>query len=111
MQRRPMRGRLAQGAGRAPLRGPLGLIWAAAGLSLALVLLSLADPRGVGRLSLLRRDVARAEAANAGLHARNAELSRTVQKLGTKVDPRTLERAAREQLGFVKQDQLLFKFE
>jgi cell division protein FtsB len=111
MQRRPMRGRLAQGAGRAPLRGPFALIWAAAGLSLALVLLSLADARGVRRLGLLRRDVARAEEANAALHARNAELSRTIQRLGTRVDPRALERAAREQLGFVKQDQLLFKFE
>jgi cell division protein FtsB len=106
-----MRGRLRQGAGRAPSRGPFALIWAALGLSLALVLLSLADGRGVRRLGLLRRDVARAEAANAALHARNAELSRTVQKLGARVDPRALERAAREQLGFVKQDQLLFKFE
>ncbi|GAC1341129.1 MAG: hypothetical protein NVS2B9_14120 [Myxococcales bacterium] len=100
-----------QGAGGDAPRGPLALIWAAAGLSLALVLLSLADGRGVRRLSLLRADVARAEAANAALRVRNAELARTVQKLGPKVDPAALERAAREQLGFVKQDELLFKFE
>lgn len=106
-----MRGRPVQGAGRAPSRGPFALIWAAAGLSLALVLLSLADGRGVRRLTLLRRDVARAEAANASLRTRNAELARTVQKLGTRVDAAALERAARGQLGFVKQDELLFKFE
>lgn len=91
--------------------GPLALVGSAAALSLALALVSLLDPGGVRRLSLLRQDVAKAEAANAALRAENARLSRTVQKLGTRVDPAALERAAREQLGFVKRDELLFKFE
>jgi cell division protein FtsB len=83
----------------------------AAALSLALVVFSLADAGGLRRLSLLRRDAAKAEAGNASLRAENARLARTVRKLGTRVDPSALERAARQQLGFVKQDELLFKFE
>ena len=91
--------------------GPLALLGGAAALSLALIVFSLADKGGLRRLSLLHRDVAKAEAANAALRAENARLSRTVRKLGTRVDPSALERAARQQLGFVKQDELLFKFE
>jgi cell division protein FtsB len=91
--------------------GPLALVCGAAALSLAFVAVSLASPGGVRRLVLLRRDVARAEAVSAALRARNAELARTVQQLSGKVDPKALERAARQQLGFVRQDELLFKFE
>jgi cell division protein FtsB len=91
--------------------GPLALLGGAAALSLALVVFSLADAGGLRRLSLLRRDAAKAEAGNASLRAENTRLSRTVRKLGTRVDPSALERAARQQLGFVKQDELLFKFE
>ena len=91
--------------------GPLALICGAAALAIALAIFSLADAHGIRRLTLLRHDVARAEAANAALRTQNAELARTAQKLGTRVEPAALERAARQQLGFVKQDELLFKFE
>lgn len=91
--------------------GPLALVAGAGALSLALVLVSLADASGLRRLSSLREDAARAEAANAALRAENARLLRTAQKLGARVDAAALERAAREQLGFVKRDELLFKFE
>src|SRR5258708_11552451 len=84
--------------------GPLALLGGAAALSLALVVFSLADAGGLRRLSLLRRDAAKAEAGNASLRAENARLSRTVPKLGTRGDPSALERAARQQLGVGKPD-------
>ena len=103
--------RLRAWAMKVPTSGPLALIGGAAAIAIALVASSLVDAHGIRRLLVLRRDVARAEAANAELRAENAELARTALKLGAKVDPAALERAARQQLGFVKQDELLFKFE
>lgn len=105
------RARLLAARERVEQAGPGALVWVAAALALSLAVASLADPRGLRRWHALRRDVERQERANALLRAQDAELQRTVQKLSSPPDPAALERAAREQLGFVRPDELLFKFE
>src|SRR5438309_8537725 len=87
------------------------LVLGALGASLCLGAMSLADPKGLRRLERLRSDIERQEQKNRELREENARLSRTVKELSPPVNPAALERAAREQLGFVRQDELLFKFE
>jgi cell division protein FtsB len=79
--------------------------------SLVMAGLSLADPRGLRRLRRLEADIARQELKNGELREENARLSRTVKDLSPPLNPAALEKAAREQLGFVRQDEILFKFE
>ena len=87
------------------------LVLGALAASLAMVAMSLADPKGLRRLERLRSDIERQEQKNRELREENARLSRTVKELSPPVNPTALERAAREQLGFVRPDELLFKFE
>ena len=72
---------------------------------------SLADAKGLRRLSRLRSDIERQEQKNHELREANARLSKTVHDLSVPVNPVALEKAAREQLGFVRPGELLFKFE
>jgi cell division protein FtsB len=87
------------------------LVLGALAASLAMVAMSLADPKGLRRLERLRSDIDRQEQKNRELREENARLSRTVKDLSPPVNPAALERVAREQLGFVRPDELLFKFE
>ena len=87
------------------------LVLGALAASLAMVAMSLADPKELRRLERLRSDIERQEQKNRELREENARLSRTVKELSPPVNPTALERAAREQLGFVRPDELLFKFE
>jgi cell division protein FtsB len=73
--------------------------------------MSLADPKGLRRLERLRADIGRQEQQNRELRAENARLLKTVRELSPPLQPAALEKAAREQLGFVRQDEVLFKFE
>ncbi len=91
--------------------GPLGLVYVAAVIALAIAVSSVADSRGLSRLRLLHADCARQQAANDALREQNSALLRTIQTLGDPIDRAALERAAREQLGYVKQDEIVFKFE
>jgi len=70
-----------------------------------------ADPRGLSRLRRIEDDLRKQEAANRALRGENAGLARVVKSLSPPVNNTALEKAAREQLGFVKPDELLFKFE
>jgi cell division protein FtsB len=79
--------------------------------SVALASLSLIDPRGLRRLQRLEADIARQAQRNRELREENARLARTVKDLSPPVNAAALERAAREQLGFVRPDDVLFKFE
>jgi len=72
---------------------------------------SLADPRGVRQLRRLRRDLLRQESANDALRRQNVELARVARELGPSGGRRAIEKAAREQLGFVRDDEVVFKFE
>ena len=91
--------------------GPLGFVYAAIGAVLLMAGGALLDARGLSRLRMLQADSARQQAANEALRAENAALAHTIQQLGEPVDRAALERAAREELGFVKQDEIVFKFE
>ena len=85
----------------------LGAFVASVGMSA----MSLADPKGLRRLERLRSDIERQEQQNRELRAENARLQRTIRELSSPAQPAALEKAAREQLGFVRQDEVLFKFE
>jgi cell division protein FtsB len=87
------------------------LVLGALAASLSISALSLLDPGGLPRLRRLRADVERQEQKNRVLRAENARLSKTVRELSPPLRPAALEKAAREQLGFVRQDEVLFKFE
>ena len=87
------------------------LVLGALAAAVAIVSLSVADPRGWRRLERLRAEAARQEQRNRELRAGNARLSRTVKDLSPPVNAAVLEKAAREQLGFVRPDEVLFKFE
>src|SRR6266849_1921964 len=90
---------------------PRVLVAGAAVASLAIAAAALADPRGVRLLRRLDQDMARQEAANHALREENARLQRRVRALSSPMDPRVLEKEAREQLGFVRPDEVLVKFE
>jgi cell division protein FtsB len=87
------------------------LVLGALAASVSMAVISLADPKGLRRLERLRGDIERQEQQNRELREENARLARTVKELSAPVDPKALEKAAREQLGFVRQDEVLFKFE
>ncbi|HET9754122.1 MAG TPA: septum formation initiator family protein [Myxococcales bacterium] len=72
---------------------------------------SLLEPGGLRRLQRLQADIDRQEQKNRELRDENARLSRTVRELSPPVSPAALEKAAREQLGFVRPDEILFQFE
>src|SRR5437899_727996 len=93
------------------LSPPQKLVLGALLASLAMAGASVLDPTGLRRLRRLEADIARQEQKNGELREENARLTRTVKDLSPPVNPSALERAAREQLGFVRQDELLFKFE
>jgi cell division protein FtsB len=92
-------------------RGPLALVAAAAVVSLAMVAGALFDPHGLRLLRKLDQDIARQESANQALREENARLQRRVRALSSPIEPRVLEKEAREQLGFVRPDEVLVKFE
>jgi cell division protein FtsB len=87
------------------------LVLGALAASLCMSAMSLAGPKGLPRLQRLRADIDRQEQKNRELRAENARLLKTVRELSPPLSPRALEKAAREQLGYVRQDEVLFKFE
>jgi cell division protein FtsB len=87
------------------------LLLAAAVASTAIAAESLADPKGLTRLDRLRTDISRQEDKNRDLREANARLRKTVEELSPPMSSAALEKAAREQLGFVRPGEVLFKFE
>ncbi len=77
--------------------------WARWGVVGAVVLAAAAaawDPQGIRKYLRLRDEVARMQAENAGLSAENAALAREAR--GLRGEPAALERAAREELRFIR---------
>ena len=70
---------------------------------------SVVDARGFRRYARLRRDIASLEQRNQDLAHRNRELLEEIKALRTQ--PQALERAAREELGFVKPGEVVFHLE
>ena len=93
------------------IRGPRALVVGATVASLAIAVGALVDPHGVRLLRRLDQDIARQESANQALREENARLQRRVRALSAPMDPRVLEKEAREQLGFVRPGEVLVKFE
>jgi cell division protein FtsB len=87
------------------------LVLGALAASVLIGAMSLADAKGLRRLERLRADIERQEQKNRELRAENARLARTVRELSPPLQDSALEKAAREQLGFVRPDEVLFKFE
>ncbi len=76
---------------------------------LALLGLSLADPNGLRKARRNEAEAVRIERENAALEQRIAQLRREVKALHG--DPVALERAAREELGYVKAGELIYKLD
>lgn len=86
------------------LRGKV-IKWAA-GVAAALVLLSLMDSGGFRRRRALQIELADLEERNRVLRERNQALIEEIELLRS--DPKAVERAAREELGFVRPGELVF---
>lgn len=67
------------------------------------------DPEGLRRTLALRQDVARIRAENEALRKANEKLRVELRLLQD--DPDALERAAREELGLVRPDEVIFRLE
>ncbi len=87
------------------------LVVIAALLSLVGLLVVLCDPRGVRQLRRIGLDLDRQRLVNAALREQNLSLERTVKALSGGDKSAAAERAVREQLGLVKDDEVVFKFE
>ncbi len=81
----------------------------AAVLAGVLSLASVADARGFRRYLLLRQDVEALQERNRALAQQNEILLREINAL--RKEPAALERAAREELGYVKPGELVFHLE
>ena len=81
----------------------------AAGLAMALSLASVADAKGFRRYLKLREDVETLQQRNGALASQNEALRREIQAL--REDPAALERAVREELGYVKPGEIVFHLE
>lgn len=85
------------------------LVGVAAVVAAVLTLISVADARGFRRYLRLRQEVRALEARNQALAEQNEALRREISAL--REEPAALERAAREELGYVKPGELVFHLE
>jgi len=81
----------------------------AAAVSLVLALVSAFEPRGFRRHARLRAQAEALSQRNAQLREENLRLTREVE--GLRSDPAAIERAAREELGFVKPGEIVIHLE
>lgn len=87
-----------------------GKALAVAGVVAALLAsVSVADSRGFRRYLALRQDLRTLEDRNAAMSRENEALKREIAALGE--DPAALERAAREELSFVKPGEIVIHLE
>ncbi|MCP3142155.1 FtsB family cell division protein [Pyxidicoccus xibeiensis] len=81
----------------------------AVGVAMALSLFSVADGKGFRRYLSLRQDVDAVTERNRVLAAQNEALRLEIEAL--RKDPAALERAVREELGYVKPGEIVFHLE
>ncbi|MGZ6140273.1 MAG: FtsB family cell division protein [Myxococcaceae bacterium] len=81
----------------------------AAAVSLVLALVSALEPRGFRRHARLRSQAEALAQRNAQLREENLRLAREVEALRS--EPAAIERAAREELGFVKPGEIVIHLE
>jgi cell division protein FtsB len=82
------------------------IFWAAVG-SLAIAIV--ADPRGLRRCLRLKQDAAQMAAGNGRLVTENQKLTHEVHALSS--NPRYIQRAAREELGLVRQGEVVLELD
>ena len=85
------------------------LLWAAAAVAAVLAAFSAAAEGGFRRYLKLASDVRGLKDRNAMLAQKNAQLAREIEAM--RDDSQALERAAREELGFVRPGELVFILE
>ena len=83
---------------------PLGLLV----ISIVSVPLSILAPAGLPRYRALKGELAEVQRVNERLRRDVGQLRREVQ--GLRTDPAAIERIARDELGMVREDELLFQF-
>jgi cell division protein FtsB len=81
----------------------------AAAVSLVLALVSALEPRGFRRHARLKAQAETLARRNAQLREENLRLGREID--GLRNDPTAIERAAREELGFVKPGEIVIHLE
>lgn len=87
-----------------------GKLWLAGGVFVVLLVgVSVMDGRGFRRYLRLQQDVQSLQERNRGVAEQNAALRLEVERL--KRDPRALERAVREELGYVKPGEIVINVE
>ena len=82
------------------------LLWSAVGLAFVLAAASAVDGSGFRRYFRLRKSQEALAARNRQSADENRALRREIELLRT--DPKAIERAAREELGFVKSGEIVF---
>ncbi len=85
------------------------LLGVAAGVAAVLTLVSAVDAKGFRRYLRLRQDVEAIQGRNRVLAEQNDALRREINALRN--DPDALERAAREELGYIKPGEIVFHLE
>lgn len=85
------------------------MLWIVLGAALLLGAVSLMDRDGFRQYFRLEQDVERLTARNTRLAEQNRALLREIDAL--RDDPRALERAAREELGYVKAGEIVIQLE
>ncbi|WP_257449430.1 FtsB family cell division protein [Archangium lipolyticum] len=85
------------------------LLGVAACVAAVLTLVSVVDAKGFRRYLRLRQDVESIQARNRVLSEQNDALRREINALRN--DPNALERAAREELGYIKPGEIVFHLE
>ena len=84
-------------------------MWAAVVVAAALAVYSVVDAQGFRRYFRLQREVASMTDRNQRTVEENRALLREIE--GLRTDPKALERAAREELGFVKPGEVVINLE
>jgi len=85
------------------------LVRVAVCVAVGLGLISFVDARGFRKYFRLEREVRAIAERNRRLSEQNESLKREIQALRS--DPEAIERAAREELGFTKPDEMVIKLE
>jgi len=81
----------------------------AVGVAAGLALISLVDARGFRRYFQMQRQLAEVSQRNRHLAKQNEALKREIEGLHS--DPEVWERAAREELGFIRPDEIVINLE
>jgi cell division protein FtsB len=84
---------------------PLGLLL----FAIVFVPLRMLEAEGLPRYRALRAELIETEASNARMRHQVAELEQRVK--GLRTDPEALERIARDELGMLRSDEIVFQFQ